>query len=853
MLRLALLGLRGRRSAFAGAAVALFFAAVLVTACGVLLASGVRSTPTPERYAGAPVIVAGNQTIQHRVSKYDSEKLLLPERVRIPSALADRLAAVPGVRRVVQDVSVRTQVLGPHGAVPGPGGHDTFVHGWSSAALTPLRLRAGRPPARPGEVVLDGGLARRGGLQVGSRIRLGSTDLARPVTVVGIADARPALQRQAAVFVSDPEAERLAGHPGRADTIALLTERGADTATVAAAARRIAGPGVSILTGAKRGGPEFLDYADAREGLMALTGMFGALALVIALFVIAGTLGLAIQLREREIALLRAIAATPRQVRRMLRWEAVILALAASAAGYFPGVALAHELIDALSERGLAPEGIEVAGGIIPPLVTVAATVLCALTAAWAGSRRASNVAPTRALQDAAVEPRMIGRARLLAGLIAAAGGGLLLSVATASQNQDTALAAASGVSLVLVVAAACLGPLVARAASVVPGRLVARISPVGGFLATAATRTAPRRVASAMTPLVLSVAMGCTLLFSGTTQDAETADQARERQLADLVVTAPAGVAEATVTEARQTPGVAAAVGIAPTGIVPLDNVGIGSGYTSLAAQMVDAEGASRALDLDVRSGSLDDLHGATVAIGAQRAEGANVAVGDRLKFALGDGTRIPLRIVATYARSLGFGEFLLPRELAAPHATEPLAASVLVRTAPGASLSRVKADLQKVAAAHPGVHVTGQAALRSDEAKQRKILVWVNRVLAGLIFIFTAIAAVNTLAMIALSRGRELALLRLVGATPRQVARMARWEAGLVVIVGIGLGAAIAAATLVPFSRALTGSSIPAVDPRMLAGILGGTAVLGLIASLLPTRLALRTRPVDAIGLRD
>ena len=136
MLRLALLGLSGRRSAFAGAAVALFLAAVLVTACGVLLASGVRSTPTPERYAGAPVIVAGNQTIEHRVSKYDSENLLLPERVRVPSALADRLAAVPGVRRVVQDVSVRTQVLGPHGAVPGPGGHDTLAHGWSSAALT---------------------------------------------------------------------------------------------------------------------------------------------------------------------------------------------------------------------------------------------------------------------------------------------------------------------------------------------------------------------------------------------------------------------------------------------------------------------------------------------------------------------------------------------------------------------------------------------------------------------------------------------------------------------------------------------------------------------------------------------
>jgi putative ABC transport system permease protein len=851
MLRLALLGLRGHRSAFAGAAAALFLAALLVTACGVLLASGARSTPTPERYAGASVVVSGKQTLHHRVSKYDSENVLLPERVRVSSTLTGRLGAVPGVRRVVQDVSVRTQVLGTHGTVPGPGGHDTFVHGWSSAALTPLGLRSGRAPSHPGELVVDAGLARRGGLRVGARVQLASVDAAQPLTVVGIAGVPASLERQAAVFVSDTEARRLAGHPGRADAIALLTDRGADPAAVAAAARRIAGPGVSVLTGAQRGGPEFLEDADAREGLMAVTGMFGALALIIALFVIAGTLGLAIQLREREIALLRAIAATPRQVRRMLRWEAVILALVASAAGYLPGVALAHELIDAFSERGLAPEGMEVSSGILPALVTVASTVLSALVAAWAGSRRAAKVPPTRALQDAAVEPRLIGGLRLLAGFVAAAGGAIALNVALSSRDQDTALGAAGGVALVLVIAVALLGPLVARAASVVPGRLVARLSPVGGFLATAATRTAPRRVASAMTPLVLTVAMGGTLLFSGTTQSHETSRQSDDRQLAQLAVSAAGGVPEAALQQVRDAPGVVAATGLAPTGILPLGNVKLGSGYVSLAAQMADGPGLSRTLDLDVRSGSLDDLRGATIALGARRAEAANVAVGDRVAVALGDGTRARLRVVATYERSLGFGEFLLPRTLAAPHATDALAATVLVRTEPG-SLARVRAELRKVAAAHPGVRVAGRSALRSDEAKKQQMLVWVNRLLAGLIFVFTAIAAVNTLAMIALSRGRELALLRLVGATSRQVARMARWEAGLVVIVGIGLGAAIAAAALLPFSQALTGSPIPHLEPGLLAAVLGGTAVLGLLASLLPTRLALRTRPVDAIGLK-
>lgn len=845
MLRLALLGIRGRRSAFAGASVALFLAALLVTACGVLLASGLRGSPAPERYAGAPVVVAHKQSIRHRVNRYDSEDVLLPERVRVDPALAGRLAAVPGVRRVVQDVSVPTQVLAAGGAVAGPGGHPTFAHGWSSAALTPFRLASGRAPARPGEVVLDSGLARRGHLLVGARVRLGSVEPAAPLTVVGIAAPVHTVARQAAVFVTDAEAARISG---RVDALGLLLDPGARAAGVAAAARRVAGPAIVVLTGDQRGGPEFIEYADTLEGLTAVSGVFGGLALIIALFVIAATLGLALQLREREIALLRAIAATPRQVRRMLRWEAILLALVASAAGYLPGVALAHKLIDAFAARGLAPEGMVVDGGVIPAFVTVVAVVGCALLASWAGARRAAKVAPTRALQESAVEPRMIGAVRLLAGLAALAGAAVSLSIALSSQNQDTALAAADNVALVLVAAVALLGPLVARLAAFVPGRLVARLSPVGGFLATASTRTAPRRVASAMTPLVLTVAMGGTLLFSGTTQDAETGRQARDRQIADLVVTASAGVPEAAVGEIRATPGVTAAVGIAPTGIVPLDDDGLGSGYVSLAAQGIDAEGASKALDLDVRSGSLADLRGDTIAIGARRARAGHVHVGDRVAVALGDGTRARLRVVATYERSLGFGEFLLPRAIVAAHATQRLADAVLVRAAPGA-----RPALGRVAAAHPGLHVGGKAALRSDEARERQMQVWLNRVLAGLIFAFAAIAAVNTLAMIGLSRGRELALLRLVGATSRQVARMARWEAGLVVLVGIGLGAAIAATALVPFSRALSGSSTPDIDALLLAGLLGGTAVLGLLASLLPTRVALRARPVDAIGMKE
>ena len=128
-----------------------------------------------------------------------------------------------------------------------------------------------------------------------------------------------------------------------------------------------------------------------------------------------------------------------------------------------------------------------------------------------------------------------------------------------------------------------------------------------------------------------------------------------------------------------------------------------------------------------------------------------------------------------------------------------------------------------------------------------------WLGPLFVAMIFAFTSIAVVNTLVMIGLRRGRELALLRLVGATPRQVRSMARWEAGLIIAIGLSVGLAIAATALLPLSQALTGSLRPYVPGGPLAAILGISALLALLALALPTRRALRTRPVEAIGVGE
>ena len=200
MLRLAILSARGRLGTFAGAVVALFASAVLVMAGAMMLESALRSQPPVERYAAAAAVVTGQQIVgaDHDVP--------LGERARVSAALAARLAAVSGVRAAIADVSAPARL----------DGRATVAHGWGSAALTPYVLSAGRAPAAPGEVVTGYPGA------LGSRLQLASTEAARTVTVVGVARPRHLVQRQAAIFLTDAEAARLAGHPGTVDAIGVL-------------------------------------------------------------------------------------------------------------------------------------------------------------------------------------------------------------------------------------------------------------------------------------------------------------------------------------------------------------------------------------------------------------------------------------------------------------------------------------------------------------------------------------------------------------------------------------------------------------------------------------------------------
>ena len=819
MLRLALLSGRGRFGTFAGALVALMAAAVLTTAWGMQLESVLRGHPPVERYAGAAAVVAGDQIVGA------DNDVPLGERARVSSALTSRLAAVPGVRAAIGDTSVPVRL----------GDRDAVAHGWGSAALTPYVLSAGRPPAGPDEVVA-GYRAK-----LGARLSLASTEPARRVTVVGVARPRRPVSQQTAIFLTDAEAERLGGHPGSVDAIGVLAGPGFDASSLRATAG-----GAQVLTGDARGNAEHPELQQARITLIPVTAAFAGLALFIAMFVVVSTMGLSIQQREREIALLRAVAATPRQIRRMIGWEAALVGLIGSAAGVWPGMLLGEELGHALVRHGIVPASFTVDSGWIPAACAVAAGVAIALLAVLAAGRRAARVRPTVALTDAAVEPRLIGPGRLIGGLLALAGAVPLFLVSTTSHVPETAAATSEMTAIMLVLAVGFLGPIVARVGAKLIGPPLAALAPVGGFLASANLGAATRLFSSASTPLVLSVAMSCTLLFSSTTIDHAVTQERHAGLSGELAITSSGpGLPAAALSDVRATPGVRSAVALTSTTLGP----SLGVSDDVMPAQVLHG-GQGGGLDVGVTAGSLTALHGDAIALGRHRADAAHAGVGDRVAVTLGDGSHTRATVVAIYSRELGFGDALLAPELVAGHQTSPLLGTVLVRAdRPAAVAGRLRA----LARRYPGLQVSDRASLATATDADRELNRWLGPIFVAMIFGFTSIAVLNTLAMIALRRGRELGLLRLVGATHRQVRSMARWEAGLIIAIGLGLGLAITAVALLPLSHALTGSLRPYVPLGQLAAILGGSALLALVALALPTRRALRSRPVEAIGVGE
>jgi putative ABC transport system permease protein len=352
----------------------------------------------------------------------------------------------------------------------------------------------------------------------------------------------------------------------------------------------------------------------------------------------------------------------------------------------------------------------------------------------------------------------------------------------------------------------------------------------------------------------VLAITITSVQLFSQTTVSAAAAEQARDGVVADFVVSSTGSGIGPPVTDAvRGLDGVEVAAPVARSRVlVPHLQAGKPK-VASYAAQGVEPDRLARVLDLDLRSGSLDRLRGETVALSQLAAETLGVRVGSRIDLRLGDGARTRPAVVAIYGRGLGFGDVTLPHDLLAGHTTARLDQAVLVRADAAADRAALASTLRGLAANHPGLVALDRGGLAAAGQAQRQAQSWPNLIALAVLLAYIAIAVVNTLVMATAARGREFALLQLIGTGRAQVVRMMRIEALLVIGIATVLGTLVAIPPLAGISLGLTESPIPSVSAGVYAAIIGATAALGLLAVGVPTRVALRAHPVDAIGIHE
>ena len=266
---------------------------------------------------------------------------------------------------------------------------------------------------------------------------------------------------------------------------------------------------------------------------------------------------------------------------------------------------LASLLFDTLQSRGIGAANASLVVGPLPLAIAAGISALTAALAAWLAGRRAARIPPTAALAEAALEPKRIGRVRLLLGLVFLAGGGALC-VTALSLEGESAAAAAFGVVMILMVAVGLLGPVLARIAAAIFGPSVAALFPKSGFLAMANVRTRARRFASASTPIALGVAISLALIGTVTVEASATEKQSRDRVLADRVLAAPGGLPDSLVDEVRRLPGVAAATGLLPTEVGAVFPEFDESIFNYVPAVGVSPSGLDQTLELDVRQGSV-------------------------------------------------------------------------------------------------------------------------------------------------------------------------------------------------------------------------------------------------------
>ncbi|AEW99589.1 ABC transporter permease [Streptantibioticus cattleyicolor] len=780
-----------------------------------------------------------------------------PRTAVLDDALAGKLARVPGVTAVRPSVDGTATLDAADGSplragsawanpaaayLPGPDGTDSRYP-----------LAEGRAPGNGGELAVDSGTAAAGHLRLGDPVTLATDGPVMTKRLVGIVTTKdPRVTAGGTLTLFDKAtAQRLFASPGRYTAIDLSATPGTDpyqlqrrvTAVLPAA-------GAEAVTGAAQAAQQAAYVDTLTRGYVKLPLVLAGVSLFIGSFLIVNTFSTLVTRRARQIALLRAIGASRRQVVRSVLAEAAALGLAASGAGFLLGLGVAAVLPGVLGDaRHALPSG---------PLVIAPRSVVAALgagvgvtvLAAWLPSRRAAKVAPVEAMRSAEQPPSAV-RSRIrgvagVAGLVL--GVGLLASLTGAKDASVANLRAAMLGCALLVVGLTGSAPLLAGPVIGVAGRLTGRFG-VAGRLAVRNALRDPRRTAATASALMVSTALVAGLAVIGDSTGRALDRQAAAGLTADYVIgarTPTVGITPSTVRRVAKTPGVRTAVPVADSTLL--------TGGRLRQISGIDPGAVGTVLALDFVSGSPDRLGPGRIAVSATMARESGLRTGSGLVAGLGrDHAPGRYTVVGVYQDNPVAHDALATRDEVWRHGFTPGSAQrVLVRTTDGATPATQR-RLRTALGHNPLLTVEDRRQLVDEAAGVMGDLL---TLMYGLLAVGTVIAAlgvVNPLALSVSERTREIGVLRALGMDRAAIRRMIRLESVTVAAFGtlLGLAGGLFAAWAVGAlaNGAMAHYTLVLPWGTLLAVCLLSLAV-GVLAAAVPARRAAALSPLEAVA---
>ncbi|MFR0353038.1 ABC transporter permease [Streptomyces sediminimaris] len=763
----------------------------------------------------------------------------------LTQAMLDRSAKVPGAARAVGVVSGFTAVAGKDGKLVGRGFQSQGGNYWGTKDPR-YPLKSGSAPHGAHQVAIDAKTAERTGYKVGDTVRLSVDGPVLTPTISGVFttdDGNVAAGGSLALF-DTATAQKLFGKPGTYDEIDVKAAAGTSQTALKAGLDKALGTRLlETTTGRKLADDQARQISSSMSGLKQGLLVFAGIALFVGTFIIANTFTMLVAQRTKELALLRAVGASRRQVTRSVLIEAFVVGVVAGVTGLVAGIGIGAGLRALMGTLGgSVPDG---------PLVITPGTVAAALAvgvvitmlAAWLPGRRAAKIPPVAAMSS--VHAKATTKSLVLRNTLGAlfSGAGVAVVLAATTMNGSDGQAPMGLGAVLLIIGVFILTPLLSRPliAAAAP---VLRLFGISGKLARQNSVRNPRRTAATASALMIGLT-----LITGMTVMAGSLQKSIDK-MASSAIRADYVVSMANGNELS--PGVDRK--LAATGEVtdtsPLRNVYSRIDGTGESLTGVNGAAIAKLTDLKVDEGAFE-VGGSHVVVDQDTAKSHGWKEGSSFTAHYEDGKSTPLTVSGVYEGNELIRGILVDSATVTPHMSDPGDMQVLVKTAGGAS-GATKDKLEKALGSNPAIKVQSKQDLSDDIARMFTLMLNMLYGLLAMAVIVAVLGVINTLAMSVFERSQEIGMLRAIGLDRKGIKRMVRLESLVISlfggVLGIGLGVFFgwAAGELLGTKMATYELVLPWT--RMAVFLLLA-ATVGVLAALWPARRAARLNMLAAI----